>query len=102
MEEQEGRTDSLLNTGKALLALRHQEEDLQADAAFEPVCTEKGKPFVYRRGRMLIGVNPSGEAQPFPVPAEGMKCLFSIGQSEMKEGAMILQHQSFVVLKPEN
>ena len=99
VEEQESRADSLLNTVKALLALRHQEEDLQADAPFEAVCTEKGKPFVYRRGDLLIGINPSGEAQPFPAPAAGRKCLFSIGGAEIKEETMMLHPQSFVVLK---
>ena len=100
VEEQENRPDSLLNTVKALLALRHGEENLQADAPFETVCTEKGKPFVYRRGNLMIGVNPSGEALPFPASTAGRECLFSIGRPEMKKDGMILAPQSFVVLKP--
>ncbi|MBR1560643.1 MAG: glycosylase, partial [Clostridia bacterium] len=44
--EQAGDPDSLLNAVRAILALRHAEPDLQADADFEPLCAEAGVPFV--------------------------------------------------------
>ena len=87
VEAQEGCPDSLLNTVRAILKLRHAEEDLQADAEFEPLCTEKGKPFVYRRGSLVLAVNPSGEA------------LFTLGEARAAGGRLTMGPQSFVVLK---
>ncbi|MBQ3705115.1 MAG: glycosylase [Clostridia bacterium] len=99
--EQEQRPDSLLNTVRALLALRHREEDLQADAAFEPVCTEKGQPFVYRRGKLLIGVNPSGETLTCAMRAEGMKPVYALGSVKNGADSLTMGPQSFAVLKAE-
>ena len=84
---------------RALLKLRHAEEDLQADAEFEPLCAEKGKPFVYRRGELVLAVNPSGEALSAEVTAGDRKPLFVIGSADIEEGKVSLGAQSFVVLK---
>ena len=70
---QEADPASLLNTVRAVLALRHQEEDLQADAEFRVVCSESSKPFVYRRGKLLCAVNPAGSAQVVALPATDRK-----------------------------
>lgn len=100
VEAQEADAGSLLHTVKALLALRHAEEDLQADADFAVVYAESGKlPFVYRRGGLLIAVNPSSETTVAPVDAADRREIFSIGKGEAKGGAITLGAQSFVVLK---
>ncbi|MBQ3270032.1 MAG: glycosylase [Clostridia bacterium] len=96
---QEGDPDSLLNTVRALLKLRHAEEDLQADAAFEPICTEKDKPFVYRRGSLVLAVNPSGKACEVKAPVSGKKPIFTIGEASVSGDAISLGAQSFAVLK---
>ncbi|NLD83100.1 MAG: DUF3459 domain-containing protein, partial [Clostridiales bacterium] len=90
---------SLLHTVRALLALRHRESDLQSDAPFAPVCTEKGRPFVYRRGGLLIAVNPAGEALTAPVDAAGRRALFAIGSVDAAGEGLTLGAQSFVVLR---
>ena len=97
---QEGDPDSMLNTVKSLLELRHSHEDLQADAGFEVVYAEEGKvPFVYRRGSLLAAVNPSGEAVSAPVAdAVGKRVIYSIGNGEAGDGEIRLDAQSFVVL----
>lgn len=97
--EQEARKDSLLNTVRALLALRHGEEDLQADAPFEAVCTDKGKPFVYRRGALLLAVNPAGEAAAWEGDAAGREAIFRLGTAEAGGRGLKLGPQSFLVLK---
>ncbi|MBR1586066.1 MAG: DUF3459 domain-containing protein [Clostridia bacterium] len=99
VENQETDPDSLLHTVRKLLALRHQETDLQADAAFEALCTEQDKPFVYRRGALLLAVNPSGEALTAPVQAAGRKAIFTIGTASAANGQLTVGPQSFVVLK---
>ncbi|MCD8326129.1 MAG: DUF3459 domain-containing protein [Lachnospiraceae bacterium] len=98
---QEADETSLLNTVKALLRLRHEEEDLQADAAFEVVYAGSGKlPFVYRRGNILIALNPSAETVSAPVDAGDHKKLrFLIGSGKAEDGKVILGPQSFLVLK---
>ena len=96
---QEVDPDSLLNTVRALLKLRHAEADLQADAVFEPVCAEKGKPFVYRRGDLVLAVNPSGEPCAVEAPVAGKAPIFTIGQAAVNGETLSVGAQSFVVLK---
>ena len=73
--------DSLLNTVKRILALRHEYEDLQADAPFEALLAGRGNPFVYRRGEMVIAVNPSASEADCVIPElEGKEIIFRIGE----------------------
>ena len=99
VKAQQDDPTSLLNTVRAILSLRHAEEDLQAYAPFEVVCAEKDKPFVYRRGSLLIAVNPSGAAMKVDVPAKDRVPAFLIGSAEIREDGFELGAQSFVVLK---
>ena len=96
---EEGDPDSLLETVRALLALRHREEDLRAEGPFEALCTEKGSPFVYRRGSLYLAVNPSLEALTAPVDPEGRSPLFVLGGVSAERGGITLAPQSFAVLK---
>ena len=96
---QEADPDSLLNTVRALLRLRHSETDLQADAPFEVICAEKGKPFVYRRGALVLAVNPSGEALCAEAPVSGRQVLYAIGQAEIDGDAVKVGPQSFAVIR---
>jgi maltose alpha-D-glucosyltransferase/alpha-amylase len=97
VEAQENDPDSLLNMVKGILALRHKEEDLQADAEFKVLCSEKGKAFVYKRGSLTIAVNPSNKEQTAPVAVEG-EVIYSIGKATL--GSQItLAPQTFVVVR---
>ncbi len=97
---QEAEEDSLLNTVKALLRLRHEEEDLKADADFEAVYAESKKlPFVYRRGGILVALNPSLKTVSTPVDAGKRKLLFAVGGGTAKDGMITLAPQSALVLK---
>ncbi len=98
--EQEADKDSLFHTVKDLIALRHREEDLQADADFETVYAKTGKhPFVYRRGGILVALNPTTETAAAPVSADGWKVIFSIGSGKAENGVITLGPQSCIVLK---
>ena len=96
---QEADPASLLNTVKALLKLRHENADLQADGPFEVLCSEPEKPFVYRGGGLVLAVNPAGEAATVRLPAQGMKPIFTLGNAEVNGESLTLGAQSFVVLK---
>ncbi len=97
---QEADPESLMNTVKALLRLHHEEEDLQADGEFEVLYAKSGKlPFVYRRGDLILALNPSGKAVSAPVDTDKKELRFAIGSGEAKAGKITLQPQSFLVLK---
>ncbi|MCD7738748.1 MAG: DUF3459 domain-containing protein, partial [Lachnospiraceae bacterium] len=97
---QEADPESLMNTVKALLRLRHEEEDLQADGEFEVLYAKSGKlPFVYRRGDLILALNPSGKTVSAPVDTDKKELRFAIGSGEAKAGKITLQPQSFLVLK---
>ena len=91
--------DSLLNTVKTVLALRQREEDLQADAEFSVVCSEPGKPFVYRRGHLLLAVNPTGKELSLEIPSGKRMNIFRIGQGEFHHGKLTMGPQSFLVVR---
>ncbi len=100
VEAQEADPDSLLQTVKALLALRHAEEDLQADSPFEVAYAEGGKcPFVYHRGDILIALNPSAETARASIDASEKEILFSVGNGDIASGEIVLEGQSCLVLK---
>ena len=94
--EQESDPASLLNCVRALTALRHREEDLQADALFEPVHALPGEAFAYRRGGLLLVINPAREEKPMPVDTAGHEKIFDIGGAAA-DGPM--PPQSFIVMK---
>jgi glycosidase len=98
----EGQLDdpnSILNTVKALIALRHSEPDLQADGEFEPIYAKENEyPFVYRRGKLLVAVNPSQNPAKAPVDHVGA-CIFSIGESLPDGDGIAMQGQSFAVFR---
>ena len=96
---QERDPHSLLRFVRALLALRHGEPDLQADAPFELLCADPDRPLIYRRGGLLLAINPSGEALSAEAPIEGRKPLFTFGDATLDGGRLTLDAQSFVILK---
>ena len=102
VRDQEGRPESLLETVRSLLALRHARWDLQADAPFEVVCDSKGLPFVYRRGKLTIAVNPSGETQWFALDREDLRVAWAIGAPAVEGRMLTLPPQSFALLEPSN
>ena len=95
--------DSLLNTVRKILALRHDQEDLKADAPFAVLCSEEGRPFVYQRGNLILAVNPSVNAasadlSAVPGISEISGTVFEIGHGSLEGGTLTLEPQSFVVL----
>ncbi len=102
VNEQSGREDSLLNTLRAVIRLRHENSCIQADGPFEALYAKSGKyPFVYRRGNLLFAVNPSSAPAQAPVPSLG-DVIFSIGQSaEQGEKSIRLAPQSFTAIRQD-
>ena len=100
VEMQENDKDSLLNTVRSILELRHNEEDLKADALLVPVCTEPDKPFVYKRGELLCAVNPAGESTEVDLGcAISGEVIFKIGDASFADGKLCMAAQSFAVIR---
>ena len=101
---QDHEPDSLLNTVRSILSLRHQEKDLQADAPLHIICSEKGKPLVYLRGSLICIVNPGGNALEIALPHDTAslirgEVLFQTGDVSIKDGIISAGSQSFAVIK---
>lgn len=98
---QEKDEDSLLNTVRGVLALRHKYPDLQSAANLEIIYAEPRQyPFVYRRGAFVIAVNPSAQPVEISLPLRG-KRVFQIGGCALKNGSLSMRGQSFGVFSAE-
>ena len=103
VSEQLTDADSLLSEVRRLVALRHAHEDLQADAPFEVVNdNERTAPFVYRRGGLLLAVNPSSAKKTFEDSAlVGRELVYRIGNPSVVGRRLVMSGQSFAVLSTQ-
>jgi len=100
VEAQLADPDALIHTVKKLTALRHEHKDLHGGGSFEVLyARENAYPFVYRRGSLIIAVNPSGKMAQAPFSEKGT-IIFSIGDEPVLSGELIsMAPQSFAVFQ---
>lgn len=99
VEKSTGDKDSLYNTLKSLIRLRHSLDDLKAGADFQPVYIDNdGVLFVYRRGDHLLAVNPSSSLRSYNL-YNGGEIIYTIGTRILESGSLKLGPQSFCVIK---
>ena len=92
---------SLLSTVKSLISLRRRHEDLNADGDFEVIHARSGDPlFVYRRGPLLLFVNPGEDEAAIELPeaASPADIVYEIGRLKKERGRFVLSPQSFAAL----
>jgi len=105
---QEKDPASLLNTVKSLLRLRREEEDLCAKPNLEILhASERGnangdRSFVYRRGSLVMAVNPGAAAvqplvSPKGIPGALPMAVYTIGDCGFEDGSIKMGPQSFGV-----
>lgn len=103
VENQERDSNSLLNTVRSLLTLRHTDPDLQSSQNLEILYMKEGKlPFVCRRGHRILAVNPSSQTASADIkasssPLGALAPIWSIGGGSLNNGTITLEPQSFVV-----
>ena len=97
---QEADPDSLLQTVRRLLALRHAQPDLQSDSGFSVLCDGQDQPFVYRRGALAVAVNPARSAREAEIPGGADRVLLKIGEVSARGDTLLLGPQSFAVVAP--
>jgi maltose alpha-D-glucosyltransferase/alpha-amylase len=97
VEDQENDPLSLLNTVRELLKLRHAEPDLRSKPNLEILYAETGKlPFVYKRGSLVMAVNPSGNTVSEAVPlVPAAQKVYAIGKCSFDKGLCEMEGQSF-------
>ncbi len=99
VENQMADSESILNTIKKVISIRHQNKDLQSDGEFEVVYAEKGKyPFVFKRGDFLVAVNPTTDEQEISFEYTG-ESVFKIGNFEINNNKLTLKSQSLILIK---
>ena len=92
--------NSLLSEIRRMTALRHQYEDLQADADFEPIRAETDAPFVYRRGSLLLALNPSSSSVNWHSDwLKDRHVAYAIHGAELSSGQLSMAPQSFAVMR---
>ena len=98
--EQTEEEDSLLSETRRLTALRRRYEDLQADAEFAVIRAEADPPFVYRRGGLLLALNPSSKAVCWRSELlKGRHTAYSIHEARVAGDGLTMGPQSFAVLE---
>lgn len=102
VEEQERRSDSLLNTVRAFVRLRAEESDLQAGGDFEVIYGEKQRyPFVFRRGKFTVAINPRKTRASCIVPAGNYRSRIAIGKGSIENGTLNIDGLSLAVFEKE-
>ncbi len=99
VEAAEADPASILNTLRKVIAIRHANPDLQSDGDFEVIYAVKEKyPFIFKRGKFIIAVNPTGKEQSAPFAFSG-ETEFEIGSHDIKDNYLVLQPQTLLLLK---
>lgn len=99
VEAAEKDPDSILNTLRKVIAIRHENPDLQSDGDFEVIYAVKEKyPFIFKRGSFIIAVNPTDKQQSAPFAFDG-KAVFEIGNHEKNGSYLVMQPQTIVLMK---
>jgi maltose alpha-D-glucosyltransferase/alpha-amylase len=84
---------------KEILKFRQTQKELDGRPNLEILYAEKGKlPFVYKRGSLVLAVNPGSALASAPVTASlSGRPLYSIGEGRLENGTCTLEGQSFVI-----
>lgn len=97
VEKQEKDANSLLNTVRALLKLRHETPELQDNTNLEVVCNA---PCVLKRGNVYIAINPRTKATTYKLPSNA-KTLLTINNASVDGNKIKLGAQSFIAVRVE-
>ena len=100
VERQETDPNSMLNFVRGLLKLRRENPDLGNYSPFAVYFAQTGsRLFAYKRGQMLVAVNPGGEEMRLELDGAYTVC-HSMGKAELDDNSLTLGGQGFAVLRP--
>lgn len=103
VESQENDENSMLSVTRRLIALRHADKDLHAQANLEILHAVRKDPLlVCRRGKTILAFNTSGAERAYNLKnAAAFAMLDAIGGAFTRKDELILPPQSFAALKEE-
>lgn len=100
VENQKNDPDSIYKVVTDVIALRHNNKDLGNDGDFEVVYAEKEKyPFIYKRGKFVVAVNPSANDETVPFDFDVASTLYQIGKTEVKDNKVTAYGSSFAIFE---
>ena len=100
VENQKNDPDSIYKVVTDVIALRHNNKDLGNDGDFEVVYAEKEKyPFIYKRGKFVVVVNPSANDETVPFDFDVASTLYQIGKTEVKDNKVTAYGSSFAIFE---
>lgn len=98
--EQEADPDSMLHFVRSLIYLRQNYEDLGNYSPFEVYYAEEGsRLFAYKRGKLIVCVNPSLESLELKVEGSYRR-IYTVGPAEGIGDTLHMGPQSFTVIEP--
>ena len=101
VESQEADENSMLHHVRRLIALRHEYEALGNYSPFQVYSAEEGsRLFAYKRGEMLVAVNPGKEELELKLDGSYAP-IFTMGDARISGDVLTMGSQSFAVLKPQ-
>ena len=96
---QEADPDSMLNHIRRVLEVRKENPDLGNYSSFTVFhARENDRLFAFKRGSMLVAVNPSGEEKTLELDG-AYEPVFTFGEAEVKDHVLTLGAQTLTILK---
>lgn len=100
VENQQNDPDSIYKVVTDVIALRHQNPDLGNNGEFQVIYGEKEKyPFIYKRGKFIIVVNPSANTETVDFDFNIKSTLYSLGKTEVKDKRLTAYPSSFAIFE---
>jgi len=91
--------DSLLNFVRELLKMRHDNSDIGTKPNLEIVFAKANTyPFVYKRGKFILAVNPSKERNVIPLMYQA-RPFYSLGECSLVDNQLQMEGQSFGIFE---
>ena len=88
----------MLHFVRGVIALRHEQADLQAYSSFAPFYVGK-RAFAYKRGELLLAIHPGLEAEEIALDGK-YEMIFAHDAPSLDGKTLTVAPGSFAVLKP--
>ena len=100
VENQRRKKGSIYKVVKDIIKLRKKNKEFSADGEFEVLYAEENSfPFVYKRGKYVVFVNPLDRLVDVKFEMEVKSELYKIGEYVQSWEKMTLSPQSFVIVE---
>ena len=100
VENQQGKSGSIYENLKALIALRKTNPELSNGSGFEVIYAKENEyPFVYRRGGFTAFVNPSDNDTILDYRLNGAEIVYNLSGYEADDDTVTVKARSFLLIR---